>query len=78
MPSSRTYRLILQWQDRRWGPQLHKTAEQGSSIRRAINKALLSFFSDKNRRKERGDAHVALTLSVCRMKPSGIHRAKRS
>lgn len=72
--STRPYRLILTWQHRKWGSQLHKTTEQGSSIRRAVNKALLSFFTDKNRRKERLDAHASLQISVQRMKLTDSHR----
>ena len=75
--SKRPYRLVLQWQDKKWGPQIHKTTEEGSSIRRAINQALKTFFSDRPRRKERLDAHASLTLSVQRMKLHATARAKR-
>jgi hypothetical protein len=67
--SKRNYRLLITWQDRKWGPQLHKTSESASSIRRAANQALKAFFTDKSRRKERGDAHASLSLTVSRTKP---------
>jgi hypothetical protein len=69
--SKRPFRLVVQWQDRKWGPQIHKTAEEATSIRRAINQALKAFFGDRPRRKERLDAHASLSLSVQRMKPHG-------
>ena len=69
--SKRPYRLLLHWQHKKWGPQVHRTNEEASSIRRAINQMLKAFFTDKNRRKERGDAHASMTISVQRMKPHG-------
>ena len=75
--SKRPYRLILQWQDRKWGPQIQKAAEQASSIRRAVNQALTSFFADKARRKERGDAHASMTISVQRLKLHASPMPKR-
>jgi hypothetical protein len=75
--SKRPYRLLLTWQHRKWGPQLHKTNEEASSIRRAINQMLKAFFTDKNRRKERVDAHASLTISVQRMKrPDSLVRVR--
>jgi hypothetical protein len=74
--SKRPYRLVIQWNDRRWGPQLHKTSEEASSIRRAANQALKDFFTDSARRKERADAHVSLTLSVQRVKRIAFHHRR--
>ncbi|MGB7435534.1 MAG: hypothetical protein WBR26_15105 [Candidatus Acidiferrum sp.] len=76
--SKRPYRLLVTWSHRKWGPQVHRTVEDASSIRRAANQALSSFFKDKNKRKERADAHVALQLSVQRLKRPGCLRAKHS
>jgi hypothetical protein len=72
--SKRPYRLVITWQDRKWGHQLEKTAEEASSIRRAVNQALKKFFTEKSRRKERADAHASLTVSVQRVKRTAIRR----
>jgi len=66
--SKRPYRLVLTWNHRKWGPQLHKATEEASSIRRAMNQMLSTFFKDKTRRKERLDAHASLHISVQRLK----------
>ena len=66
----------ISWQDRRWGPQLEKTVEEASSIRRALNQALTRFFTDKARRKERADAHASLTVTVQRAKPTATRRPR--
>jgi hypothetical protein len=68
MPRRTTYRCLIQWKHRKWGPQLLKTAAEGTSIRRAISNALLSFFADTSRRKDRRDAHAELTVSAWRVK----------
>jgi hypothetical protein len=69
--SKRSYRLVLTWNHRKWGPQIHKATEEASSIRRATNQMLSAFFTDKNRRKERLDAHASLHISVQRLKAPG-------
>jgi len=74
--SKRPYRLVITWQDRKWGPQLEKTAEEASSIRRAINQSLTRFFTDKTRRKERADAHASLSVTVQRVKVSATRRPR--
>lgn len=68
MPTTRRYRCVIRWTDRKWGPQMEKAAAEGSSIRRALNKALLAFFTDASRRKERGDAHAQLEVQIWRLK----------
>lgn len=68
MSARRTYRCTIQWSHRKWGPQLEKTAAEGSSIRRAISNALLSFFADKSQREKRRDAHAELTVHAWRLK----------
>jgi hypothetical protein len=62
------YRLVVTWTHRKWGPQMEKRVAEGSSIRRAINRSLLDFFKDKNKRQERRDAHVQLTITAQRLK----------
>ncbi|MBS1841307.1 MAG: hypothetical protein JSS69_05775 [Acidobacteria bacterium] len=62
------YRVVVTWDDRRWGPQMEKLAAEGTSARRALNNALLGFFSDKNRRKERREAHAHLRVEIWRVK----------
>ena len=62
--SKNRYRCLITWKDRKWGPQMHRTAEEASSMRRAINQALRLFFTDKTRRKERRDAHVEIAVQV--------------
>jgi hypothetical protein len=73
MSRSNRYRLLLRWHHRKYGPQIEKTSAEGSSIRRAINNALLSFFSDSSRRKERRDAHAYLEVQCWRVrKPTAL------
>jgi len=62
------YRVVIQWNDKRWGPQMEKLAAEGTSARRALNSALLAFFSDASRRKERRDAHVNFRAEIWRVK----------
>ena len=70
MPTTRRYRVLVQWSHRKWGPQHHKTASNGSSIRRALNAALHAFFSDKTNRNQRKDAPAQLRCEIWREKPS--------
>jgi hypothetical protein len=70
MPSTKRYRVLVQWSHRKWGPQSHKTTSAGSSIRRALNSALLAFFSDKSNRDYRRDAHAQVRCEIWREKPS--------
>jgi len=66
--SRQTYRVLVKWKHRKWGPQMEKQAAEGTSIRRAIANALLAFFSDKSRRDHRRDAHAAIEVSAWREK----------
>jgi hypothetical protein len=68
MPTTKRYRVVVSWSHRKWGPQMQKQAAEGSSIRRALNSALLDFFSDSNSRKERRDAHEHLRAEIWREK----------
>ncbi len=69
MPTMRRYRCVIRWQHRKFGPQLLKVASEGSSIRRAINAALLSFFSDRSAGpKARRDAHASVEVQCWREK----------
>ncbi len=73
MSRTNRYRLVVKWQHRKWGPQWEKMSAEGSSIRRAINNALLSFFSDSSRRQERRDAHAYLEVQCWRVqKPTAV------
>jgi len=67
MPTTRGYRILVQWIHRKHGPQRHQQLSRGSSARRALNKALLSFFKDKSKRLERRDAHAAFRCEVWRI-----------
>lgn len=67
MPTTRRYRIVVSWTHRKWGPKTEKLAGQGSSARRALNSALRSFFSDKNKRQERRDAHAGFRCEVWRI-----------
>jgi hypothetical protein len=71
MPKTAKYRCLLKWTHRKWGPQFEKGAAEGTSIRRAANHFLLSFFSSSpNRRRGAiADAHKSLTLEIWREKP---------
>jgi hypothetical protein len=66
--SRQRYRVLVKWTHRKFGPQLEKHAAEGTSIRRALNNALLGFFSDAGRRSSRRDAHVQLDVSIWRIK----------
>jgi len=66
--SRHTYRVLVKWKHRKWGPQTHEASAEGTSIRRGIANALLAFFSDKNSRDRRKDAHAELTLTARRLK----------
>jgi len=63
-----TYRVVIRWTHRKWGPQLEKAKAQGTSIRRALNNALLAFFSERSQRGRRSDGHGERTLTVERVK----------
>jgi hypothetical protein len=53
---------------------MEKRAAEGSSIRRALNSALLDFFKDKNKRDVRRAAHAELEIKITRQKePPGDH-----
>lgn len=65
--SRQTYRCLIRWKHRKWGPQMEKLAAEGTSIRRAINNALLGFFSDKSNREKRRDAHAELEVQCWRV-----------
>ncbi len=67
MPTTKRYRVLVMWSHRKWGPQTQKLAAQGSSIRRALNNALLEFFTDKPNRERRRDAHAHLRCEIWRM-----------
>jgi hypothetical protein len=62
--------MTVHWEHRKWGPQFHKSAAEGSSIRRALSNGLLSFFSDSNSRDRRRDAHAHLRCEIWREKPN--------
>jgi len=61
------YKVVIRWTHRKWGPQLEKAKAEGTSIRRALNNALLAFFSERSLRERRRDAHVALQLQIERL-----------
>jgi hypothetical protein len=66
--SKQTYRGVIHWQHRKYGPQMEKFITEGSSIRRAINQTLTVFFKSQNFRKERKDAHASLEVKCWRVK----------
>ena len=66
--SKQGYRFTIQWNHRKWGPQMEKTAAEGTSLRRALNKALHDFFSNKSKHHERRDAHTDLQVHAWRPK----------
>jgi hypothetical protein len=66
--SRRTYRCVIEWNHRKWGPQMQKSVAEGTSIRRAINNALLAFFSDTSQREHRRDAHAHIEIKAWRVK----------
>lgn len=70
MPTTKRYRIVVQWQHRKWGPQTEKLSAEGSSIRRALSSALLGFFSDSTNRDRRRDAHKQLRCEIWRTGPA--------
>lgn len=69
MSSRRRYLVTIEWPHRKFGPQLHRSKAEGTSIRRAISNALVAFFTDKNAGpKARRDAHAAIKVSATRTK----------
>jgi len=68
MPTTRKYKVLINWRHRKWGPQQEKLTAEGSSIRRALNNALLGFFSDRSNRERRRDAHADVALQIRRLK----------
>jgi hypothetical protein len=62
----RKYRVVINWTHRKWGPQMERLAAEGTSARRALNNALLGFFSDKSNRDRRRDAHKHFRVEVWR------------
>ena len=66
MPTTKSYRVVVSWVHRKWGPQSEKLAAEGSSIRRALNAALLNFFSSSSSRERRLDAHAHLRVEIWR------------
>jgi len=67
MSASRSYRVEIRWTHRKLGPSRTAQKAQGTSIRRAINNALLAFFSDAIDRKARRDAHVDVQVHAWRI-----------
>jgi len=67
MPRNARFHVVIHWTHRKWGPQMVKTAAQGTSARRALNSALLAFFSDKSKRQDRRDAHAHLWCEIRRL-----------
>ncbi len=73
MSRSQRYRLVIHWTHRKWGPLMEKSSAEGTSIRRAINNALLAFFSDSTNREKRRDAHAHLEVQCWRVrKPTAL------
>lgn len=68
MSRQNRYRVVISWTHRKFGPQMEKTSSEGTSIRRAINAALLSFFSNCSLREERQDAHAQISVHAWRVK----------
>lgn len=63
----RSYRVEIRWTHRKLGPSRTVQKAEGTSIRRAINNALLCFFSDLPDRKTRRDAHLDLQVHAWRI-----------
>lgn len=68
MAAKRRYRAVITWTHRKWGPQTEKQSAEATSIRRALNAALLAFFSSSSNRNQRRDAHTHLRAEIWRLK----------
>src|SRR5271163_1428183 len=71
--SLRKYKVLIKWSHRKWGPKIESFSAEGTSIRRALNNALLGFFSDKTSREDRRDAHTQLDAYITRTTEPPIH-----
>jgi hypothetical protein len=78
MAKARKYRGTIYWTHRKWGPQMEKLGGEGTSIRRALNNALLGFFKDKNNREKRRDAHTHLRAEIWRLPSPGSQAKTKS
>ena len=58
--------MVVQWDHHYLGPQMDKLTSEGSSIRRALNTALLAFFTHNSTRLKRTDAHVHVRCEIWR------------
>ena len=65
------YRVLVQWTHRKFGPQTERLAAEGTSARRALNAALLGFFSDRTNRQKRRDAHKQFRCEIWRLSKGG-------
>ena len=72
MSTTRTYRVVINWTHRKYGPNYRKCIAEGSSIRRAIANALLAFFSEKPERKNRLDAHTHIRVEAWRLPTKAV------
>ena len=59
--------MVIQWDHHYLGTQMERVASEGSSIRRALNSALLGFFSSNSSRLKRSDAHTHLRCEIWRI-----------
>ncbi len=65
--TSRVYRVHITWSHRKYGPDRTSLKAEGTSIRRAINHALVAFFTDEQQRKQRLDAHREIRVEAWRL-----------
>ncbi len=71
--SQATYQIDIRWLHHKWGPQTHKLKQTATSIRRAINHGLQSFFTQqletarRTKKREHLDAHKHLRVEAWRL-----------
>ena len=68
MSRQNRYRVVVSWTHRKWGPQMEKASSEATSMRRGINAALLSFFSNSSLRSAHADAHAQISVHAWRVK----------
>jgi hypothetical protein len=76
VPTTRKYRCLIRWRDKKYAAHSERGSAEGTSIRRAASQFLLGFFSNSSTRKKHADAHTHLQLEIWREKKP-IARAHR-
>ena len=67
------YQIVIRWTHRKWGPQSTKLKQEAHSIRKAVNQAMLAFFTAQHEAHAQSnkrpylDAHKHVTVEAWRL-----------